>query len=924
MSAINHAHFNGVGNSNNFSTSLPNQALLESQKNEKWVKAVLDRLEQIGESQLARNIEYISYYKMLRGELIYSDYGLPDLTKEIVRMRDEMDFPVHAKHYDFLGIIVNQIKGEYLSELDKFHIDNTDPISQNDFIRTKTEQIQGYTQKMFNLELEQKLLQRGININEQVQFETEEEQQAYLQQLEQTKASIISPNVIEKEMSKNWKTQAAEWAERTLEYDYERFKMDSVHTQEIEDYLLTGRFFRHYATGYDFYKPERWHPCTTFFSEDIEVKFPQEAEYVGRIHWLSPSDLVQKYGYKLTDETQRRLLGYFNQTQEGGASRGHSSFENAVKNNFSEQHHVPFAGYYDYDLTLQLQDVFETPMGETYVEENGERKKVPAWFSPINNGNNYFTNAYARELRSDIEIRNDLLQVTEVYWRSFKRVGVLTFETEDGLVDQQFTTDNLLPEFLKENDIKKLRTITLEQGERNPEPNTIYYTWIPETRWGVKVKAGNSYLLDDLYIGGDSLDFQIKGTSNIYDSLIPVGGFIGDSTAKKLRPFIVQYNIVLNQIYSLLEKELGTFFLFDVHYLPSEYKNNGNTRQALEEMYTLINELGIVPVDTSKQNMQGNQPAMNAFMTQSLDFTAQISNRMALANSFKLMALEQIGITQQRLGSPSEYSTAEGIKQGQMASFAQTAPIYQVMNSANKELNLLHLNIAQYCQKNYKDFSFLYTKSDGEKAFIELSDPNFPARMWGIISTNSSKDKKNLETLKQALLQNNTMDNDILNFAEVMKSDSFTSLVELGRQNRLEKEKQTQAQREHEQVMLDKQIQAQDVREETNREHEKEIEFIRGEFDILTENIQALGRASDKKSDSEGIAEINKATQDALNNNFKQQDIQNKVRQTDLKEEDAKAKVDLKLKEINLKLMELQEKKEQRKAQERISIRNKN
>lgn len=74
-----------------------------------------------------------------------------------------------------------------------------------------------------------------------------------------------------------------------------------------------------------------------------------------------------------------------------------------------------------------MQDVFQTPFGETYIEEDGVQKKIPAWFSPINKGGggNYNTYHYAQDLRQDIEVRSDLLQVTEAYWRSYKKVGLL-------------------------------------------------------------------------------------------------------------------------------------------------------------------------------------------------------------------------------------------------------------------------------------------------------------------------------------------------------------------------------------------------------------------------------------------------------------------------------------------------------------------
>lgn len=923
MSILQHPFLNGLG-TNNLNQSLPSQHLEERKKNKKWKKEVLDRLEQIGIRQLHRNMEFNDFYKMVRGEMIYSDY-MPEMSKDIIELRSEVSLPTHVRHYDFLGIIVNQIRGEYSKLKDTYRVDSIDPVSQNDFLRDKKEELFNYTQESFNNYLQRKLVEKGYV---QEQFNSEEEKQQYLQQLEQEKNNIIPLEEREQKLSKDWKTVAAEWAQSTLEYDHLRpdFDLDTIENDEIVDYFLTGRFFRHYFVGYDYYKPEKWDVRTTFFSEDVDTKYPQNGEYVGRINYLSPSDIINRYGSKLSDDIQKRLSGlYNNATETHTASRGNFSIENAMRNNFSEIHKVPFQGWYDYDLTLQMQEVFQTPFGETTIIEDGEEKKVPAWFSPLNRGNNYNTYHYAQELRTDIEVRTDVLQVTESYWRSYKRIGLLNYTTKDGMPDTVVVTDELLPEFLAENEIKTLRKVTLEEAEKDPKPNTIVYTWMPEVRWGVKINAGNSFLLEDLYIGGDALEYQVRGSSsNVFDVQLPVAGYIGDSPAKKLRPYIIKHNIVLNQIYSLLEKELGTFLIFDVNFLPSEYKNNNSTRESLEMLYESVRDIGIAPIDTSKQNLQGINQGMNTFMTQALDFTNQISTRMQLAQQFKMMALEQVGITSQRLGQSSEYMTATGIKEGMTATYNQTEPIFEVMASATKKATELHLAVAQYCQKNYKDYSFFYVKDDGSKAFISLTDENFPLRYFGIVPINSAKSKRELETLKQILLNNNTQGSDLLDFAEIVSSDSVQKLIEVGRNNRIEQEKQTQAQREHEQSLMDKQIEAQAQEKQADREWEEASKERDREVKLEAERINALGRASDKQSDVTGINAINKATQDAFNNNYKQADLSLKERQVDIKEQESQAKITKEAQELKMRLEEIADKREQRAHEKFIAVVNKN
>lgn len=921
----NHAFFNGVGHSGENSSALLPQAIPDSKKTPKWTEGNLDRMEQIGIKQLQKNIEFADYYKMIRGEMVLSDYGLSDKTEEFMSLLNEAQLSPNVRHYDFLGLMVNQIVGEYGKFKDGYVIDTRDSFSQNEYMRDKTLKVKEYATKMFDLELQKKLVEAGVDMGQE--FESEEQKQQFMQELEQKKAQLVEPEAIEKDMNKNWKTKAAEWAQKTLEKDRDRFEMDEMNNEEITDYILTGRFFRHYHIGYDFYRPETWSPMTTFFSEDVNIKYPQDGEYVGRVHFLSPSDIIDRWGSKITAEDQQRLSGYYDKNIDGGgnSSGQGNSFRSLLNNGMGKQQYVPFEGYYEYDTTLQLQDAFNTPLGEsTVTNEDGSTTKKPSWFSPLHNGDNRNTSLYAKHLRGDIEVRSDLLQITEGYWRGFQRIGILNYITPEGIPDQQIVTDSLIKDFLVENEIKTLRKVTLEEIEDNPEPNTIAFTYMPQVRWGAKVNSGNSFLSKDIYIGGEPIDYQIKGDSNIYDMKLPVAGIIGNSTAKKLRPFIVMYNICMNQIFNLLEKEIGTFLLFDVNYLPSEYKDNVDTKQTLEMLREAAVEIGIIPIDTKKQNMQGAGQGMNTFMSQSITFTDQINNRMNLAERYKLLALEQIGINPQRMGAASEYTTAEGIKQGLTASYAQTEPLFSAMSTANKKANHIHLTVAQYCQKNYLDVAYYYTNSDGDKSFIELSDPYFPLRHFGIVPTNNSNDKKELENLKNMMLQNNTQGSDLADFAQIVKSKSITELLAVGKQNRLDQQKEIDAQRAHEQEIQDKQLAAVKEEKDSDRAWLASEKQKDRDSSIEREEINALGRASDKDANQESFDRIQAAAQTDLQNTLKFKETGFKEKQVELKGKEYEDKKSLKEREMDLKEQALQVQREKIQSAENISIRNKN
>ena len=63
---------------------------------------------------------------------------------------------------------------------------------------------------------------------------------------------------------------------------------------------------------------------------------------------------------------------------------------------------------------------------------------------------------------------------------------------------------------------------------------------------GLKVQSEN--LTEPLYLYCRPCEHQIKGDSE-FDRWLPVAGYIGKSSAKKIEPYQAKYNLCMNQIY---------------------------------------------------------------------------------------------------------------------------------------------------------------------------------------------------------------------------------------------------------------------------------------------------------------------------------------------------------------------------------------
>lgn len=870
-----------------FSKVLPAQAIPSSQKGTKWVEANLDALERIGLNQLQENLKLADFYRMVEGTLVYSDLtDLPAQLSELEGMMEECNLPTFLKHFDLIGLSVNSLIAQYRKNADKFVAVSNDEIAANEFKRRKSELINNYIREEIEKEIEIRLAEQGINPNE-TRFNSEEERQAYVEFVQQRRTQMAPPD-IERYMSTDYTTDFVKWANLTLEQDAERFKFSKLDRKNLTDYLLTGRCFRHFRIGWDFYKPEHWSPLNTFFSQDLETNEIQNGEYVGRVHFYTPSQVLNKYGSQLSEKQLKKLLNT-NTTPLNDVPEKGTSYKTLFERNFNNSAIVPHEQYADYNFALQIQDYTGSPMAEaTIIGKDGETITTPRYLPYRNSGAGYSPNIrYAQYIRNDLNIRTDLLQVTEAYWQGAKRVAELTFEVPDtGRIEVAIVTEDLLEDFIRENEIKKLTSISLEDHYKKPleeRVNTIVYTYVPVTYEGIKIAMFNKDVSENIYLKGTPMELQLKGDSNVYDNKLPVAGIVDISLANIIRPYQIGYNLSMNEVQNLSEKEIGMLYMFDMAMLPAEYRNFGDSMdEVLNNLVNVARRTGFMPFDSNRQNTQaasGNIP----FQAQNLSLTPQIQSAVYKAQMYKQAAFEQIGITPQMMGAPTKYETAEGVQTSQDASYAQIEKYFEIFDEFKKDALEMHLNVAQYSKKNNKDITVFYTNSDSTTAFLEFTDENFYGRKLHILPASNSKKRRELQTFKQFILNTNTLADDTLALAEFITADTTQEVLNIAKKS-IERRQELE-QISHERQMEQIQAQAQ----------------VEDELDNRNWNRQETSKNRDRLVDIQ-VAEINKAGKES-NTNY-QKDLFNQINQTnslDQKQQATQIQAGLQQEEINRK-----------------------
>jgi hypothetical protein len=904
-----------------YAEELPCQALSSKAKDKEWLRDTLDALEMIGIRQFNENMRMVDIDRMCEGRMTYMEISevipqLGQLDSMMSSCLGEMDYPRWLKHYDILGLVINAIVEWYSQHDDAWTVTSSDATESNEYERTATDLIQGYIREEFEKELAIRMLKLGIN-PEGGEGMSEEEQAAYAEQISATKEAMTPPE-IQAYMKSGFRTAAVEWGNHVLKSDKERFQMAEMDKENMKDYLKHGRCFRNHHIGYDYYRPEVWSPINTFFSKSLSTKKIEDGEYAGRIHYYTPSEFVQRYGHKLTSKEIRGILGDGRRYGEGGSRRASDMMS------FWGQERVPFESYRDYELMYQAQEALGTPLGELHSFVGGKEEVTPQFLpNPYSFG--YFVTPRAQALREDVTVRRDMIQVTEAYWISWRKVYCITWMTDEGMVVQDVVTDELILDFLRERGIRKLRK-SLDEYEADPEINSYVESWIPEVRYGVKATTKQTGLREDLYLYGDPIDVQVKGDSNVFDLKLPVTGIAGSSLAEKIYPYQCLYNLAMNQLYNLMEKEIGVFFLFDIGFIPNEFKQGKDMKDFMLNMIDIAKSIGLFGTDMSKSNLmsQGGANYFNQFQRVDLTNTAQMASRMQIAEFIYAKALSQVGLTPQALGTPVNYQTSTGVKEGLNSSFVQLQTYFDTFDSFKQRDWWVHLAIAQYCQRDGKDMCVNYTGSDLTKAYLHISDPDISLRTFDILPTTNSKRRRELEGLKQYMMQNNTMGVDELGLARIWTSDSMAALLDAVRESREYKE--AMAQRQHENNLELEQKRQEFEAYVDDREHKQalEIEHTRGQYKVKVEEVQAIGRLGDKHSDPTFYNYLRDTTDRILSSSEAEEDRAVQREQLEAKTAQQDKDRELKVKELAMKAEEIRQRQLDREAKVRIAEINKN
>jgi hypothetical protein len=659
---------------------------------------------------------------------------------------------------------------------------------------------------------------------------------------------------------------AEQWATHQHKVDIERFKMDELEERAFRDMLITDREFWHFRMMEDDYEIELWNPPITFYHKSPDARYISQGNWVGKTEMFTVSDVIDKYGYLMTEEQLEALEAIYPIRSAGYITGGYQNDGTYYDGTKSHDWNVnmPSLAYRQY-TTMMAGSVLDGGDIITQIMSEGE---------------DYFDQGTAY-----------LLRVTIGYWKSQKKVGHLTQITENGEVINEIIDEDYK---IVDKPVYDTRLFKNKTKDNLVFGEHIDWIWINEVWGGVKIGPNipsfwgmnNPGGFSPIYLGVDKnhigpLRFQFKGDATLYGCKLPVEGAVfSDRNTKStalidlMKPYQIGYNIVNNQIADILVDELGTIILLDQNTLPRHSLGEDWGKGNLAKAYVAMKNFQMLPLDTSITNTEN---ALNFQHFQKLDLsqTERLMSRVQLANHFKQQAYEVIGVNPQRMGQQLSQMTATGVEQAAAASYAQTEVFFiQHCDYLMPRVHQMRTDLAQYYHSTKPSTRLSYITGADDKVNFQVNGTDLLLRDLNIFCTTTANHRAVLEQLKSMALQNNTTGASIYDLGKIVQADSVSE-VNTALKSSEEKQQQTKQQEmQMQQQMQQEQITAAEKQKQMEIQAQAERDNKMIQKDITVAEIKSAGYGAMQDVNKNQISDYEDAMKDIRSSEQYQQQMQ--------------------------------------------------
>lgn len=692
--------------------------------------------------------------------------------------------------------------------------------------------------------------------SEELQFKTDTLQKYVINQVKQqllAKAAIAGEEIPEEELEQmtmeqvkdqldSYTSVAEKWANHVLTCQKAEFNLKEKSEDAFRDMLISAREFYHIyednsKLGFNI---EVANPKNTWFLTTPDRKWisdptgrAQGAYAAGTVQVMELSEIIES----IPDLTKEEIDHLRSSLQDYGLI-------NVRESNLGNPDAIPGQDSVMYDtfdpLVLQTRMIIESEM-----KENNDGLKD---FLGLTNNVSSFGYKYV---------------VVRSYWISKRKIGKLIYIDEMG--NEQST---LVDESYKSGTI--------------PTQQSLEWGWINEWYQGTKIGP-------DIY---HIKPFKLLNYCPIIGTTYEVKNTEAKSLVDLMKPFQVLYNVCMNQLYKLLEKEVGKVQLMSLRHVP--IPKDGDAQDALDIWEMEARNRGVVFIDDSPENLK-SPSSFNQFTSLDLTRTQEIQARYTLAQQLKSECWELVGMSRQRMGDISASESATGTNAAMQQSYSQTEPLFVAHEYVMGQLYQAIIDAALYVESSKPESTLSYITNEGEAAFVQVNGSDLKFRDLKVFLTNRPEDTQmfnELRQLAQPLMQNGGSLYDVIELYSTKSMREMKKTFKDLRDQQVAQQQQTQQLEQQKLEQQQQQAQAALQQAIQMKQADQAHEDYQNELDRLNKKevalINALGRNENAAADvdNSGIAdalEVSKLTQEqskaAQAYQLKMQEIQSKMKE---------------------------------------------
>jgi hypothetical protein len=645
--------------------------------------------------------------------------------------------------------------------------------------------------------------------SEELQFKTDTLQNYVVSQAKQqilAKAAIEGVEIPEEELEQmtmqqvqdeldSYTSVAEKWANHVLTCQKAEFNLKEKSEDAFRDMLISAREFYHIyednsKLGFNI---EVANPKNTWFLTTPDRKWisdptgrAQGAYAAGTVQVMELSEIIES----IPDLTKEEIDHLRSSLQDYGLI-------NVRESNLGNPDAIPGQDSVMYDtfdpLVLQTRMIIESEM-----KENNDGLKD---FLGLTNNVSSFGYKYV---------------VVRSYWISKRKIGKLIYIDEMG--NEQST---LVDESYKSGTI--------------PTQQSLEWGWINEWYQGTKIGP-------DIY---HIKPFKLLNYCPIIGTTYEVKNTEAKSLVDLMKPFQVLYNVCMNQLYKLLEKEVGKVQLMSLRHVP--IPKDGDAQDALDIWEMEARNRGVVFIDDSPENLK-SPSSFNQFTSLDLTRTQEIQARYSLAQQLKSECWELVGMSRQRMGSVSASESATGTNTAIQQSYSQTEPLFIAHEYVMGQLYQAIIDAALYVESSKPESTLSYITSEGQSAFVQVNGSDLKFRDLKVFLTNRPEDTQmfnELRQLAQPLMQNGGSLYDVIelystkSMREMKKTFKELRDQQIAQQQQAQQLDQQKLEQQNQQAQAQMQQAAQMAQEQqANDNYQKELDRLSKEKIAI---IQATG-----------------------------------------------------------------------------------